>query len=174
MEEPPHQESLLRYDTWVEEALRHVIRRALSDVADHGLPGKHHFFITFLTSAEGVVLPDHLRAQHPKDMTIVLQHQFRNLRVEDHAFEVMLSFDGVNALVRVPFEAVTAFADPAVNFGLQLKMAPEASAKVDAEASAQAPASAAGGELPANRREGDEAPAEKTGEVITLDTFRKK
>ena len=120
------------------------------------------------------MLPDHLRAQHPKDMTIVLQHQFWNLRVEDHAFEVMLSFDGVNALVRVPFEAVTAFADPAVNFGLQLKMAPEASAKENAEASAKAPASAAGGELPANRREGDEPPAEKTGEVITLDTFRKK
>ena len=165
MEEPPHQESLLRYDTWVEEALRHVIRRALSDVADHGLPGKHHFFITFLTGAEGVVLPDHLCVRHPKDMTIVLQHQFSNLRVEDDAFEVMLSFDGVNTLVRVPFEAVTAFADPAANFGLQPRMAPEAPAK--------APEAAVEGELPATGRENDEPPAEKTGEVISLDTFRK-
>lgn len=112
----------LRYDKWIEEALRSVIRRALAHAATDGLPGEHHFYITFRTDAEGAELPDYLRAQHPEDITIVLQHQYDNLEVGRDAFEVSLRFKGKPEKLRVPFDAISAFADPSVNFGLQLKM----------------------------------------------------
>ena len=115
-------EPVLRYDKWVEEALCHVIRRVLAQVAADGLPDPHHFFITFLTDAPGVVMPESLRAQHPEKITVVIQHQFWGLKVEDDAFEVTLAFQGVNTPLRIPFDAITAFADPGVNFGLQLKV----------------------------------------------------
>ena len=111
----------IRYDVLAQAALRGVVRTVLADVAKNGLPGEHHFRITFNTMAPGVRLSDRMRAQYPQDMTIVLQHQFWDLAVTEQAFEVGLSFGGIPERVGVPFEAVTAFYDPAVQFGFQFE-----------------------------------------------------
>src|SRR5271169_6566790 len=104
----------IRYDILAQEALRGVVRTVLADAAKKGLPGEHHFKISFNTKAPGVRLSDRTRAQYPEAMTIVLQHQFWDLVVTDDAFEVGLSFGGVPERLKVPFDAVTAFYDPAV------------------------------------------------------------
>lgn len=114
--------SLIPYREITVEALRGVIPRVLRRVADEGLPGEHHFFIEFHTRHEGVELPSHLRAQYPEKMTIVLQNQFSDLLVDDDVFEVRLSFGGVSSLLRVPYAAVTTFADPSVEFALQYEV----------------------------------------------------
>jgi len=122
----------IRYDLLAQEALRGVLRKVLADAAKHGLPGDHHFFVTFDTSAEGVRLSQRMRAQYPKEMTIVLQHQFWDLVVSEETFEVGLSFGGVPERLAVPFAAVKQFLDPSVEFGLQFEqigMAPEPDAK---------------------------------------------
>ena len=112
----------IRYDILVQEALRGMVRDVLAEAAKNkGMPGEHHFFITFDTTAEGVRLSDRLRAQYPEEMTIVLQHQFWDLKVTDEAFEVGLSFGGVAERLVVPFEAIKAFADPSVQFTLQFE-----------------------------------------------------
>src|ERR1700733_14176745 len=113
-------ESLLPYEAWTEAALRQVVARAVAHAGEHGLPGQHHFYITFRTDHPGVVIPPRLRAQYPREMTIVLQHQFWDLKVDEAAglFSVGLTFGGTPASLVVPLEAVTAFADPAVRFGL--------------------------------------------------------
>ena len=111
----------IRYDILAQQALRGVVRTVLADVAKNGLPGKHHFKITFLTTAPGVRLSDRMRAQYPETMTIVLQYQFWDLAVGDDGFEVGLSFGGITERLAVPFEAVTAFFDPAVQFGFQFE-----------------------------------------------------
>jgi hypothetical protein len=111
----------IRYDLLAQEALRGVVRKALSDAAKHGLPGDHHFFVTFDTGAEGVRLSQRMRAQYPKEMTIVLQHQFWDLVVTDDFFEVGLSFGGIPERLAVPFSAVKQFLDPSVEFGLQFE-----------------------------------------------------
>ena len=162
-------ETLLPYDQWIDGALRSVIRQALVETAEHGLPGNHHFYITFKTTTEGVEMAPALRATHPEQMTIVLQHQFRDLLVDEDAMAVTLKFRGKPERLRVPFCAIVAFADPSVNFGLQFKML---SAADDAEAAAtEQPAEAAanGGD---EREDADDAA--RSGEVIALDTFRKK
>ena len=110
-----------RYDLWIEEALRQVILRALRIAATEPLPGDHHFYITFRTSGEGVEMPSYLRAQHPDEMTIVLQHQFEELNADEEGFSVVLRFNGKPEKLVIPFDTVTSFADPSVNFGLQLK-----------------------------------------------------
>jgi uncharacterized protein len=171
----------LRYDRMVEDALRSVVRRALSHVAEHGLPGSHHFYITFRTDHGDSEIPQVLRERYPGEMTIVLQHQFWGLEVGDDQFCVTLSFSDVPRRLVVPFSAVTAFADPSVRFGLQFD--------VDGADSTDAPAEPAGtGEGPAaieNRPPGEaeisedaEAAAEddkrKGDKVVTLDAFRKK
>ena len=178
----------LQYDQMVEEALRSVIRRALAEIAEDGLSGKHQFYITFLTDFPGVDIPDHLHAQHPGEMTIVLEHQFWGLEVGAEAFEVTLSFNKANERLTIPFEAITAFADPAVNFVLQLKTAmPEDNAETkDSPAPAAAEALAVAETTPfqpgpTGEDDNDETPDvreededDKMGEVIALDTFRKK
>jgi hypothetical protein len=111
----------IRYDLLAQNALRGVVRTVLADVAKKGLPGEHHFKITFNTGAPGVRLSDRMRAQYPEAMTIIMQHQFWDLRVDETAFEVGLSFGGVPERLAVPFEAVTAFFDPAVQFGFQFE-----------------------------------------------------
>ena len=111
----------MRYDLMVEGALRNVVRETLDQIKDTGLPGEHHLYITFLTHDPGVDIPDHLREKYPHDMTIVLQHQFWDLVTDDIAFSIKLSFNDVAETLRVPFSALTAFADPSVNFGLQFK-----------------------------------------------------
>ena len=112
MEDDPQQrpESLLPYEEWIENALRHVVVQAIEHVAEHGLPGGHHFYITFRTDHPGVVIPPRLRAQYPQEMTIVLQHQFWDLKLDDEAglISVGLSFGGVPASLVIPLDAVTA------------------------------------------------------------------
>ena len=113
-------EETFPYDQWVNEALRSVLSRALKQLAENGPTGDHHFFINFNTTHDGVEIPGFLRAQYPEEITIVLQHQFENLIIEDQGFEVTLSFSGKKSRLCVPFDAVTSFADPLVNFGLQI------------------------------------------------------
>jgi len=109
---------LLEYRSMMEQALRGVIRDSLRKVAAEGLPGDHHFFISFLTGMEGVDLPPMLRRQHPDEMTIVIQFQFRDLEVHENDFQVTLNFNSVPSRVTVPFAAITSFVDPAAAFGL--------------------------------------------------------
>ena len=167
----------LRYDQWIADALSGVVKRAVALAASEGLPGDHHFYITFRTGAPGVHMPSHLKARYPEDMTIVLQHQYSDLMVDDAAFSVTLKFQGRSSRLVVPFAAMTAFADPSVNFGLQLKPAVQAAVKTVGETAgtiakpAPAPAVKTAPQPPA-----DDAAAEdkKKGEVIALDAFRKK
>ena len=114
-------DSLIPYDEIVQEALRAVVGRVLGEVEATGgtLPGNHHFYITFKTGAPGVSIPQHLRERFPDEMTIVLQNKFWDLAVDDHGFQVGLSFNQIPAKLQIPFAAITAFVDPAVDFGLQ-------------------------------------------------------
>lgn len=153
-------ESLLPYAMWTEEALRAVARDALEHVARHGLPGEHHFYVTFRTDHPGVSIPGHLRARYPQEMTIVLQHKFWDLAVDRGAgtFSVGLSFGGVPAMLTVPFLALTAFADPHVRFGLRFQTA------TAAEPAAATPPPEAEAEA--------EPPA--PSQVVSLDSFRRR
>lgn len=114
----------IRYDLLAQEALRSVVRRVLLDVARGGLPGEHHFYISFDTRAPGVRLSQRMREKYPEEMTIVLQHQFWDLQVTDVSFEVGLSFGGIPERLLVPFSALKGFFDPSVKFGLQFELAP--------------------------------------------------
>jgi uncharacterized protein len=125
----------IRYDLMVREALRGVVRQVLADIARNGLPGEHHFYISFDTRAEGVRISSRLRVQYPDEMTIVLQHQFWDLIVSEIAFEVGLSFGGVPERLHVPFDAIKGFFDPSVQFGLEFQAAAEADSVDDPEAS---------------------------------------
>ncbi len=169
----------LRYDVWIEEALRRVIERALTLAGEQGLPGDHHFYITFKTGADGVEVPSYLRAEHPDEMTIVLQHQFENLLVEHDGFAVSLRFKGTPEQLVIPYAAITSFADPSVNFGLQLKTVSMDDEEIAALGNDQGEELAETlEELPTLEdnddaaQDGNEAP--KTGEVIALDAFRNK
>jgi uncharacterized protein len=175
----------IRYDILAQTALRGVVRTVLADAAKKGLPGEHHFKITFNTTAPGVRLSPAMRTRYPQEMTIVLQHQFWDLAVTEQAFEVGLSFGGVPERVGVPFDAVTAFYDPAVQFGFQFETIEpvetgETGAKT-AEKSAGAPTRKAES-LPAAAPAAAPAVAPAAaadsdgggGEVVRLDRFRKK
>jgi hypothetical protein len=130
----------IRYDLLAQQALRGVVRTVLADVAKKGLPGEHHFKITFNTTAPGVRLSDRLRAQYPETMTIILQHQFWDLTVADRGFEVGLSFGGITERLMVPFDAIIAFYDPAVQFGFQFEaMDAAADEQSDAEGAEKRP-----------------------------------
>lgn len=178
-------ESILPYDAWIEDALRGVIRQALAQAAASGLPGDHHFYITFRTDDPETELPERLRQQYPDEMTVVLQHQFDGLEVGDDSFGVTLYFGGVPTRLHVPFAAITSFADPSVNFGLQLK-APEDMAEEDEdelEDFGDEPetldrridtAAETGDETDESDGDDDGDGGGKSGEVIALDKFRKK
>lgn len=112
----------IRYDLLVQNALKSVLHKVLGDVARHGLPDEHHFFISFRTDAVGVRVSQRLRDKYPEEMTIVLQHQFWDLSVTEHAFEIGLSFAGIPERLLVPFDAITAFFDPSVQFGLKFEV----------------------------------------------------
>jgi uncharacterized protein len=116
---------LIRYDLLVQEALRSVLRKVLADASRDGLPGNHHFVVAFRTDAPGVRIPAKLREKYPQEMTIVLQHEFWDLDVGEQGFEVRLNFDRKPEILIVPFEAVTGFFDPSVEFGLKFEMAVE-------------------------------------------------
>jgi len=167
----------IRYDVLARDALRGVLRRVLSDAAAHGLPGDHHFFITFLSTAEGVKLSSRLLAQYPDEMTIILQHQFWDLVVTEDRFEVGLSFGGIPERLVVPFAAIKSFFDPSVQFGLQFEPA-EAATEAPAKNHAAAPASSSVAVPPpaaASPEKADEPIKPGDGaEVVRLDRFRKK
>lgn len=112
---------LIRYDLLVQEALRGVVRKVLTDAARDGLQGDHHFYITFKTHAPGVRLSPRMRGEYPTEMTIILQHQFWGLNVMEHGFEVGLSFRKIPETLFVPYSALTGFADPSVQFGLKFE-----------------------------------------------------
>jgi hypothetical protein len=160
-------EDLIRYDILAQEALRGVVRKVLSEVVKTGLPGEHHFFISFVTRAPGVRLSERLLAQYDKEMTIVLQNQFWDLKVTETGFEVGLSFDGHPELLGIPFAAIKGFFDPSVQFGLQFDVdrgADAADDDTDIEDSDETPPA------PTAPQDG-EANGEK---VVSLDAFRKK
>jgi hypothetical protein len=164
----------LRYDRLIEEALRGVVRRALREVADVGdLPGSHHFYITFKTTAAGVSLADRRREKYPDEMTIVLQYQFWALEVAADHFAVTLKFDNVPERLVIPFAAVTAFADPAAKFGLQFQQ--ETGAAPDEVATVATPAIHTIGSAPAEAAAPADAlePPPDT-KIVTLDNFRRK
>jgi len=156
----------IRYDLLTRDALRSVVRRVLSDVAKSGLPGEHHFYITFDTRGPGVRLSSRLREEYPDAMTIVLQHQFYDLEVNEATFAVGLSFGGAVERLVVPFEALTGFVDPSVQFGLQFETLNEAADAAPEEApAAETPAPQAEAKPPRTRKVADKpAVVEKTGE----------
>jgi hypothetical protein len=173
----------IRYDVLARDALRGVLRKVLTDAATHGLPGEHHFFITFLSGADGVKLSPRLLAQYPEEMTIILQHQFWDLVVSEERFEVGLSFGGIPERLGVPFSAIKSFFDPSVQFGLQFE--PSEGAESTAETAAKnlpaapAPAlvtpAATTPAAPVVEEKDEEPPRSGEGaEVVRLDRFRKK
>lgn len=175
----------IRYDLLAQDALRGLVRKVLTDTAKSGLPGEHHFSISFKTDAEGVKMSPRLREQFPQEMTVILQYQFWDLKVTDTGFEVGLSFGGVPEKLTIPFAAIKSFFDPSVQFGLQFETieAEPAAAGDTAVATAPAdvkpmtPADAAPAEAASKAPEAKPAePAtdKPSGEVVRLDRFRKK
>ncbi len=169
------------YQALTDSALRGVVRDALRRIEKSGLIGAHHFYLTFKTHADGVDIPDFLKEQYPDEMTIIIQHQYWALKVKDDYFEVTLTFKKLPAPLHIPFAALTAFFDPGVQFGLQFRaegdaakpatgpvMVPNAPSEPvePPEPVALTPAAATA----------EKAPAEKPapGEVVSLDSFRKK
>jgi hypothetical protein len=194
---------LIRYDLLVQEALRGVVRKVLVDAAREGLPGEHHFYISFRTDAPGVRVPTRMREKFPEEMTIILQHQFWDLIVGDDKFEVGLSFSNVPEHVVVPYDALTGFFDPSVQFGLKFEvqetieegandtepapLAPPAKpAAVKSAQTADKPRSATAEPAEAKpapkvakskAKEADkpaEEPAPADAKVVSIDAFRKK
>ena len=167
----------IRYDVLARDALRGVLRRVLADAAEHGLPGEHHFFITFLSTAEGVKLSPRLLAQYPEEMTIILQHQFWDLVVTEDRFEVGLSFGGIPERLVVPFAAIKSFLDPSVQFGLQFEPSEGAMEAPPAKLPAVPTPSAlpvAAAEEAAPESKDEPAKTSEGAEVVRLDRFRKK
>ncbi|WP_334129529.1 SspB family protein [Sneathiella sp.] len=157
----------INYAKMVEKALMEVVRESLRHVAQNGLPGDQHFYVTFKTRYPGVVIPAHLAERYPDEMTIVLQHQFWNVVVEPDYFSVDLSFNHKRETLVIPFAALAAFADPSVQFGLQFSVTvpePEV-APLEETAASSGDHDETGSPAP----QGD-----KAAEVITLDAFRKK
>ena len=151
-------EDLIGYDRIVEDALRGVVREALTRAAADGLPGEHHFYVTCRTAAPGVVVPRSLRQRYPEEVTIVLQHQCWDLAVDRESFSVTLSFGGAKERLDIPFDAITGFADPSVQFALRFKPVPAADADEDRT------------DVPAFV----EVEADADADVIVLDRFREK
>ena len=191
---------LIRYDLLVQEALSGVVKRVLGDVARHGLPGDHHFYITFRTHAPGVRLSSRMREQYPEEMTIILQHQFEDLKVTEHAFEVGLSFKSIPEILLVPFDALTGFYDPSVPFNFKFEPQPNVDSEEAGEPGAPAaavgprklpapvasppaltavPKTAAPEKIEASPPSAPDAPSEDeagkpAAKVVSIDAFRKK
>ena len=181
------------YDALVDDALRGVVRRVLRQVGEKGLPGSHHFYISFRSTDPGVNLPDYLRAKYPEEMTIVLQHQYWDLIITDEFFEVTVSFNKQQERIKVPFAALSAFVDPSVRFGLQFDRKDKAALPTEKPAvpatatplpapekrpSIGAPPSGGTGEPKAETAAKPAETPEKTGDpaskIVKLDSFRKK
>jgi hypothetical protein len=156
-------ESLLPYERWTEQALRQVVAQAVEHAATEGLPGGHHFYITFRTDFPGVGIPQRVRAQYPREMTIVLQHQFWDLGYdrESRAISVGLSFGGVPSTLTIPVDAVVEFADPHIRYGLRFQPV-EAEVAPEAEPEAAEPAAS------------EPAAPSEPAQVVSLDAFRRR
>jgi hypothetical protein len=169
------------YPALIDTAMRHVVRDALRQVDQFGLPGDHHFFISFQTNFPGVSISPQLKSRYPEEITIVVQHQFWDLKITDEKFQIMLSFNNIPEKLVVPFDALTAFADPSIKFGLQFHgKRPESS---DTEGDAGNMACPATGrtahERPPMAAFEEDAPSEETKaandeKVISLEAFRKR
>jgi hypothetical protein len=185
-------QDLIRYDILAQDALRGVIRKVLSEVTRTGLPGNHHFFITFVTTAPGVRISSRLREKYPEQMTIVIQHQYWDLDVTETGFEVTLSFSDVSEKLAIPYTAIRGFYDPSVNFELEFDVRTEPAAvheplhvvkdepeeivalepaKVKAAPKPKAEKSA---EKAARKAAKEDQPEKPTASVVSLDAFRKK
>jgi len=177
---------LIRYDLLVQVALRRVVRDVLSSASRDGLPGEHHFYVSFQTHARGVRLSNRMRDRYPDEMTIVLQHQFWDLSVTDEAFEVGLSFQNISEMLVVPFDAITRFTDPAVGFELQFAVEAAAAEPKQSEGLTQPGTSPARVHEPSTQlpQEGTEKKREAVNQagpapqsepkVVSIDAFRKK
>lgn len=155
-------EDYINYPQMIDNAMRNMVRDVMRRVQSEGLPGEHHFFISYNTQFPGVKMSDQLRAKYPKDITIVMQHQFWDFKVEDHQFNVTLSFGGAPEKLTVPFAALTAFADPSIKFGLQFQ-------SLSTEENFIPPTSGGDEPEPASDDSG-----EGMDKIISLDAFRKK
>ena len=181
-------EDLIRYDVLAQEALRGVVRKVLQETAKAGLPGEHHFYISFATHHPGVRLSTRMREQYPDEMTIVVQHQYWDLKANDHGFEIGLSFNDIPENLLVPYAAIRGFFDPSVQFGLQFETQDEPAAEGDegAETGSEIVPLRGGAQLvpvdgskDENASKADKAEAEGeeedgSAEVVSLDAFRKK
>ena len=186
------------YDALVDDALRSVVRRVLLQVAEKGLPGSHHFYISFRSTDPGVEMPEYLLAKYPEEMTIVLQHQYWDLEITDEYFEVTVSFNKLQERIHVPFKALSAFVDPSVRFGLQFDHKDKAAGDKAIEKGPgavptqlpgvdkrpQLPATTAPETKPEGNATADGTPGAEPGtevkpedaasKVVKLDSFRKK
>ncbi len=178
-------QDLIRYDILLQEAMRGVVRKVMGEIARTGLPGNHHFFITFVTGAPGVRISSRLREKYPEQMTIVVQHQYWDLEVSDSHFEIGLSFGDVPERLSIPFLAVRGFYDPSVSFELEIddKLEPGANQKETAPTPMLAPDKAKAkletvkAKAESKKAEPAEAAevadAKPMADVVSLDSFRK-
>ena len=169
------------YDALVDDALRSVVRRVLTQVEAKGLPGSHHFYISFRSTDPGVELPEYLRAKYPEEMTIVLQHQYWDLVVGEDSFEVTVSFNKQQEHIKVPFAALSAFVDPSVRFGLQFDRKDKAGNSIEKSDTAPnaptplpAPEPKAKSDGAAEASGPDAKPEDAASKIVKLDSFRKK
>ncbi len=190
-------EDLIRYDILAQDALRGVVKTVLTEVARTGLPGEHHFYITFNTQAQGVRISPRLLEKYPDDMTIVLQHQFWDLQANEQAIEIGLSFDGIPEKLYIPYTAIITFIDPSVHFSLQFEVTGEMEDEDEAYdgdlilpmddaddsiIAVMSPNEQNGDLEPSNGEDSDEDPSDDAdksansegAEVVSLDSFRKK
>ena len=178
-----NEDTPLKYDVWIEDALRDVIKRALKFVEDFGLPDDHHFYLTFCTQDEGVSIPSSIKNKYPEEMTIVIQHQYRDFAVSTTHLSLTLYFEGNPEHLIIPFTSIVSFSDPAVNFGLQLSpsptMAPRALKQNDTELTDSGLENKTARRTYLKLSENNESDVcedieSNTSKIIPLDTFRKK
>ncbi len=177
-------DDFIDYGQLIDEAMHIIVKKALQRISKEGLPGKHHFFISFVTDFPGVELSDAMRNKYPDEMTVVLQHQFDDLKVYDDKFSVALSFDNVREKITIPFDSLVAFADPSVKFGLQFRHVDEFEAEIDEEFSVMDEFTAEDDLIDeiidkknkAAKKGGakKKKSTKKDGNVVDIDSFRKK
>ncbi|MEP0941811.1 MAG: SspB family protein [Rhizobiaceae bacterium] len=175
----PEVEDLIRYDVLAQEALRGVVKKVLHEVARTGLPGDHHFYITFDTQYAGVRMSSRMRDKYPEEMTIVIQHQFWDLESTDHGFSIGLSFDNIPEALSIPFAAIRGFFDPSVQFGLQFEAVEEEDGAESREEAAETSALPSPPDLEkltdeSGQASDEDSDSEGSAEVVSLDAFRKK
>ncbi len=165
--------SKIDYEHLVQNALRSVVKETLQNTAKNGLPGSHHFYISYRTNYPGVDLPDYLRSQYPEEITIVLQHEFWDLEVEETGFSVTLSFNDVHERLTIPWGAIVNFVDPSVKFGLQFQPSIYEESKPAKKIPKKATKSKKT-EAKTEKKEAAETATPTTSNVIALDAFRRK